>query len=336
MNLEENLNKIWQEAEKEFDLAESLQQLEELRIKYLGRKSYLANFPSIFKKLDIEEKRKIGSFYNELKKKIEKLYLDKKEILSEEKIKFDLEHPGKQIKVSHQHLISQTLEEIKNIFIQLGFSIVDYNQIVDEKENFDYLNVPQNHPARDMWDTLWVKDFKGYLFRTHTSVFQVPTLKKFGVPVRAVIFGKVFRYEATDRTHDFEFYQLDGISVSENANLGNLKWVVEKFFEKFFTQKVKIRFRPSYFPFVEPGLEIDISCVLCNQKGCPLCKNTGFIEVAGAGMIHNFVLKSAGIDHRKYQGYAFGFGVDRLIMIKHNIDDIRILHSSDLRFIEQF
>ncbi len=336
MNLEESLNKIWQDAEKDFEGVENLRQLEELKIKYLGRKSYLAEFPSLLKNLSSEEKRKIGSLYNDLKTKIHNLYLKKKEILSEEKIKFDFEHPGIYIKIGHQHLISQTLDEIKNIFLQLGFSIVDYDQIVDEKENFDYLNVPPNHPARDMWDTLWVKNFKGYLFRTHTSVFQVPILKKLGVPLKAVIFGKVFRYEATDRTHDFEFYQLDGISVSEKTNLGHLKWVVEKFFEKFFTQKVKIRFRPSYFPFVEPGLEIDISCVLCNQKGCPVCKKTGFIEVAGAGMIHNFVFKSAGIDYKKYQGYAFGFGVDRLIMIKHNINDIRILHSSDLRFIEQF
>jgi phenylalanyl-tRNA synthetase alpha chain len=336
MNLEENLNKIWQEAEKEFSLVENLEKLEKLRIKYLGRKSYLAEFPSLLKNLDLEEKRKIGSLYNQIKEKIENLYLKAKENLQEEKIKFDFEHPGKQIKTGHHHLIFQTLREIKKIFIELGFSVVDYEEIVNEKENFDYLNVPANHPARDMWDTLWVKDFKGYLFRTHTSVFQIPVLKKLGVPLKAIIFGKVFRYEATDKTHDFEFYQLDGLSISENTNLANLKWVVIKFFEKFFNQKIEVRFRPSYFPFVEPGLEIDISCVLCNQKGCPVCKYSGFIEVAGAGMVHPFVLKSAGIDTKKYQGYAFGFGVDRLIMIKHSIDDIRILHSSDLRFIEQF
>jgi phenylalanyl-tRNA synthetase alpha chain len=258
MNLEESLNKIWLEAEKEFNLVGDLKRLEELKIKYLGRKSYLANFPSLLKNLDIEEKRKIGSLYNQLKEKIQNLYLEKRKSLSEEKIFFDFEHPGKEIKIGHQHLISQNLEKIKRIFIQLGFSIVDYEEIVSEKENFDYLNVPQNHPARDMWDTLWVKNYPGYLFRTHTSVFQTPVLKKFGPPIRAVIFGKVFRYEATDRTHDFEFYQLDGISISENTNLGNLKWVVEKFFEKFFEEKIEIRFRPSYFPFVEPGFEIDI------------------------------------------------------------------------------
>jgi phenylalanyl-tRNA synthetase alpha chain len=260
------------------------------------------------------------------------------------------------------------------------------------------LNIPENHPARDLWDTLWVKSShlpsltSHLLFRTHTSVFQIPILKKLGVSVRAVIMGKVFRYEATDKTHDFEFYQLDGLSVSKNSNLANLRYVVEKFFERFFHQEIKVRFRPGYFPFVEPGLEIDLGCIFCNkirtdanlkrtntnitrtntnlkrtnanqvcdssfpvrdslygkvressfqvldgsrEKDCPVCKNSGFVEIAGAGMVHNFVLKSAGIDYKKYQGYAFGFGVDRLIMLKHNIDDIRILHSSDLRFIRQ-
>ncbi|GIW67593.1 MAG: phenylalanine--tRNA ligase alpha subunit [Candidatus Parcubacteria bacterium] len=335
MSLEETLNKIWQEAEKEFTSVKSLSELENLLIKYLGRKSYLANFPSLIKKLEIEEKRKIGSLYNELKRKIENLYRQKKEFLLETNIKFDFEHPGREIKVGKEHLISQTINKIFDIFIQLGFSVVDYAQIVDEKENFDYLNIPPHHPARDLWDTLWVKN-RELLFRTHTSCFQVPVLKKYGVPIRAIIAGKVFRYEAIDKTHDFEFYQLDGISISENSNLGHLKYVVEKFFERFFKENLPVRFRPGYFPFVEPGLEIDIGCIFCKQRGCIICKKTGFIEVAGAGMVHDFVLKSAGIDYKKYQGYAFGFGVDRLIMLEHGIDDIRILHSSDLRFIRQF
>lgn len=348
MSLEEDLNKIWQEAEKDLANITNLSDLENFRIKYLGRKSYLTSFPSLIRKLDIEEKRKAGKLYNEFKTKIESLYFKKKEELSELKIKFDLECPGKEIHIGKEHLISQTINEIFNIFLQLGFSIVDYNQIVDEKENFDYLNIPQNHPARDLWDTLWVKlnsdqehniahdKTSRLLFRTHTSCFQIPILRKYGVPIRAVIVGKVFRHEATDKTHDFEFYQLDGISISENANLGHLKYIVEKFFAEFFKEQLPVRFRPGYFPFVEPGLEIDIGCLFCKQKGCSVCKNTGFIEVAGAGMVHNFVLKSARIDYERYQGYAFGFGVGRLIMLKHNIDDIRILHSSDLRFIRQF
>jgi len=336
MSLENNLYQIWQEAEHYILQAENLKALEELRIKYLGRKSYLANFPSLIKNLDLEEKRKIGKLYNELKEKIENLYLKKKEILGQEKIKFDFEYPGKKLEIGKEHLISQTLGEIAKIFVQLGFSVVDFKQIVTEKENFDYLNLPEHHPARDLWDTLWVKNQKFLLFRTHTSAFQIPVIKRFGVPIKIATFGKVFRYEAIDKTHDFEFYQFDGISISENTNLGHLRYIVEKFFEKFFKEKIVVRFRPGYFPFVEPGLEIDIGCIFCQQKGCSVCKNSGFLEVAGAGMIHNFVLKSAGIDYQKYQGYAFGFGVDRLIMLKHNINDIRILHSSDLRFIKQF
>jgi phenylalanyl-tRNA synthetase alpha chain len=344
MSLEEDLNKLYKEAEYSLRNAKSLEELENLKIKYLGRKSYLSNFPELIKTLNLEEKRKIGKLYNELKEQIYQLYLKKKESFSFSTLKFDFEHPGKEIKIGKEHLISQTLEEIFKIFTQLGFSVVDYNQIVDERENFDYLNIPKSHPARDLWDTLWVKiesqksknKQQRFLFRTHTTSFQIPILKKIGVPVRVVIAGKVFRYEATDRTHDFEFYQLDGLSISEYSNLSNLKYIIKKFFERFFHQEIKVRFRPSYFPFVEPGLEIDIGCIFCKQKGCITCKNSGFVEVAGAGMVHNFVLKSAGIDYKKYQGYAFGFGVDRLIMLKHNIDDIRILHSSDLRFIRQF
>lgn len=348
MKLEEELSNLFRETETKFKEAKDLKILEELKIKYLGRKSYLANFPEILKKLEQEEKRKIGKLYNELKIKLENIYLEKKKFLNKEKIKFDFDHPGDEIKLGKEHLISQVRNEITKIFTQLGFSTVDYNQIVSEKENFDYLNIPASHPARDIWDTIWVSRNNRkaeYLFRTHTTSFQIPIIKKLGIPLRAVIFGKVFRYEATDKTHDFEFHQLDGISISSKTNLGHLRYVVEKFFESFFNsqEKIVIRFRPGYFPFVEPGLEIDIGCIFCYRykklnifKQCSVCKNSGFIEVAGAGMIHPNVLKAANVNYKKYQGYAFGFGVERLIMLKYNIDDVRLIHSSDLRFIEQF
>lgn len=350
MDLEKELSNLFQEIETKFKETTNLETLESLRIKYLGRKSYLANFPEVLKKLDHEEKRKIGRLYNELKSKLESIYLDRKNSLVKEKIKFDFEHPGKEIRLGKDHLISQVRTQINKIFTQLGFSIVDYNQIVSEKENFDYLNIPPYHPARDIWDTIWLgkNNHKlDYLFRTHTTSFQIPIIKKLGLPLRAVIFGKVFRYEATDKTHDFEFHQLDGISISSDTNLSHLHYVVEKFFESFFNsqEKIIIRFRPGYFPFVEPGLEIDIGCIFChryknknlsNLKQCSICKNSGFIEVAGAGMIHPNVFKAANVDYKKYQGYAFGFGIERLIMLKYNIDDVRLIHSSDLRFVEQF
>jgi phenylalanyl-tRNA synthetase alpha chain len=343
MNLELELNNLFREIETKFKEVNDLTNLENLKIKYLGRKSYLANFPEILRKLDLEEKRRIGKIYNELKIKIEKLYQERRNSLTGEKLKFDFDHPGTQIKLGKEHLISQVINEIIKIFIQLGFITVDYNQIVSEKENFSYLNIPPYHPARDIWDTIWLKKDNTqseYLLRTHTTSFQIPVLKRLGAPLRAIILGKVFRYEATDKTHDFEFHQLDGISVSQETNLSHLRYVVEKFFENFFSlnEKIVVRFRPGYFPFVEPGLEIDIGCIFCHGrgKGCSVCKNTGFIEVAGAGMIHPNVLMAAKINHKKYQGYAFGFGIDRLIMLRHNINDIRLLHSPDLRFIDQF
>lgn len=343
MSLEQELNRIWQEAEKDFNLVPDLDNLEKLKVKYLGRKSYLGNFPSLLKNLNLEDKKKIGKLYNELKNKIERLYLEKKNNFNTEEIKFDFEHPGIEISIGKEHLISQTIEIIQNSFIELGFSVLDYNQIVSEQENFDYLNIPRYHPARDLWDTLWVKEESQItnqearmLFRTHTTAFQIPLFKKFKPPIRAIITGKVFRYEATDKTHDFEFHQFDGVSVGEKTNLANLKYIIERFFEKFFEEKINVRFRPGYFPFVEPGLEIDISCSICKQKGCSVCKNSGWIEVAGAGMIHRYIFQCVGIDYKKYQGWACGFGIERLIMLKYGIDDIRILHSSDLRFIKQF
>jgi len=339
MRLIEDLKKIFQEAEKEFQEVKNEKELQQLRIKYLGRKSYLSNFSNLIKNLSVEDKKEIGKLYNDIKEKLENLYQTNRNLVKDEKIKFDFDDPGEEVKIAKQHLITQTFEKVTRIFLEIGFSVLDFNQIVSEKENFDYLNIPVNHPARDLWDTLWVKNKKSserYLFRTHTSCFQVPIIKKFGVPIRAIVYGKVFRYEATDRTHDFEFLQLDGISISEDTHLGNLKYVIRSFFELFFDKEITVRLRPGYFPFVEPGLEVDIGCIFCNQKGCQVCRDSGFIEVAGAGMIHPFVLKSSGLDKKKYQGYAFGFGLDRLIMLKHGISDIRILHSSDLRFIKQF
>ncbi|MCS7200870.1 MAG: phenylalanine--tRNA ligase subunit alpha [Patescibacteria group bacterium] len=342
MDLELELNNLLREIENKFREAKTLLELENLRIRYLGRKSYLASFPQIISKLDQDQKKKIGKIYNDLKARIEKIYGERKEELNQVEVNFDFEHPGLEILLAKEHPISKVRNEIVKIFSSLGFSVVDYSQIVSEEENFDYLNIPAYHPARDIWDTIWV-DKNGkkskYLFRTHTTSFQVSTIKKLGVPLRAVVFGKVFRYEATDKTHDFEFHQLDGISISPSTNLGHLRYVVEKFFESFFdSSKAIVRFRPGYFPFVEPGLEIDIGCIFCHgkSKNCLICKNTRFIEVAGAGMIHPHVLIRAGVNANKYRGYAFGFGVDRLIMLRHSIDDIRVLHSADLRFINQF
>lgn len=337
--LKDILKNILDQGKKDILMCRTLEELENIKIKYLSRKSELMSLSKNFSQLKPNEKKEIGNLFNLVKNTLIKTYEEQKQRLDKISINFDPEHPGKQINIGREHLLTNSLVKIRNIFINLGFNIYDYHQIVDEKENFDYLNIPRNHPARDLWDTLWIKNKNkksDYLLRTHTTAFQHYILTKYRPPLRFATMGKVFRYEATDKSHDFEFYQIDALSLSETTNLQNLKYTIEKFFINFFHKDIKIRFRPSYFPFVEPGLEVDINCIFCNNKKCATCKFSGWIEVAGAGMIHPSVLAQAKIDYKKYRGFAFGIGIDRLIMLKHNINDIRILHSSDLRFINQF
>jgi phenylalanyl-tRNA synthetase alpha chain len=205
-----------------------------------------------------------------------------------------------------------------------------------EYYNFDALNMPKDHPARGMQDTFWVKDKKNTLMRTHTSNVQIRYMENNKPPIRIIIPGKVFRNEATDATHEAQFHQFEGLMIDDATTLGTLKGVLKTFFEKFFGKDIKIRFRPSFFSFVEPGVEVDMSCFKCGGKGCSICKNTGWIEVLGAGMVHPNVLKAGGIDPEKYQGFAFGVGIERLGMLKYCIDDVRLFFNSDLRFVNQF
>ncbi|MFC1801989.1 phenylalanine--tRNA ligase subunit alpha [Patescibacteria group bacterium] len=261
----------------------------------------------------------------------------------------DVTAPGIKPKRGHKHLITQTIDEVVGIFKSMGFGVADGPEIEDEFHNFDALNVPKDHPARDMQDTFWVKDPKGsndekyqksdIVLRTHTSPVQIHYMEENKPPIRIIAPGKVFRNEATDATHEAQFYQVEGLMVDENVNLSNLKAVLQNFFERFFGDGVNIRFRPGFFPFVEPGLEVDMSCFKCKDKvnsSCSVCKGSGWIEVMGAGMVHPNVLKSVNIDPNKYQGFAFGGGIDRFIMLKYGIDDVRSLYNGDLRLVKQF
>lgn len=232
--------------------------------------------------------------------------------------------------------MTQIINEINSIFFALGFEFADGPEMESEYYNFDALNMPKNHPARGMQDTFWIKDREKIVMRTHTSNAQVRYMERNKPPIRIIVPGKVFRNEATDTTHEAQFYQMEGLMIDEVATLGTLKGVLKIFFEKFFNKKVDIRLRPSYFPFVEPGVEIDMSCFKCRGKGCPICKNTGWIEILGAGMVHLNVLKAGGINSDKYQGFAFGVGIDRLGMLKYGIDDVRLFYNGDLRFVQQF
>jgi len=241
------------------------------------------------------------------------------------------------IEKGHIHPISLMVEEIGRVFTELGFEIAGGPEMETEFYNFDALNIPADHPARDMWDTFWVKPRNaGKLMRTHTSPVQVRFMETHKPPFAIIAPGKVFRYEATDATHEAQFYQAEGLVVGENISLANMKWTISEFFTRFFGKQIEIRFRPSFFPFVEPGVEIDMSCFKCGGKGCNICKQTGWIEIMGAGMVHPKVLGNSGIDPKKYQGFAFGGGVDRLAMLKYGVDDVRLFYSGDLRLVNQF
>lgn len=243
----------------------------------------------------------------------------------------------------HMHPLSQIISEITEAFSKLGFSVVDGPEIEDEYHNFDALNIPENHPARDMWDTFWMRpktDRK--LLRTHTSPVQIRYMKDNKPPIRILSPGKTFRYEATDATHEAQFYQIEGLMIDKGVTMANLKGVLEYFLRELFGSDLEVRFRPSYFPFVEPGVEVDMTCFICkkgeekNGKTCSVCKGSGWIEILGAGMVHPNVLREMNIDPDVYTGFAFGMGVDRIAMLRYGIDDVRKSYSGDLRFVKQF
>lgn len=237
----------------------------------------------------------------------------------------------------HLHPLSHIVFQINKIFTDMGFYIADGSEIETEFYNFDALNVPEHHPARDMQDTFWLKPLDARkLLRTHTSAVQIRHMEKNKPPIRIVVPGKVFRNEATDATHEAHFHQVEGLVVDENISVANLKWTLETFFEKLFGKKMSVRFRPSYFPFTEPSLETDMSCFKCDGAGCSTCKGTGWIEIGGSGMVHPKVLQTVGIDPKKYSGFAFGYGIDRLVMLKYSIEDVRLIYSGNIQLTNQF
>ncbi len=237
----------------------------------------------------------------------------------------------------HIHPLNHIILRSAEIFAELGFAVVSGPEIETEYYNFDALNIPAYHPARDMWDTFWLKpEHAKKLLRTHTSPVQVRYAESHKPPIRIIVPGKTFRHEATDATHEAQFFQIEGLMIERDVSLANLKYVLEYYFEKLFDTKTAIRFRPSFFPFVEPGVEIDMSCFKCGGNGCSTCKGTGWIEIMGAGMVHPKVLMSMGINPREYRGFAFGGGIDRLAMLKFGVPDVRDFYKGDLRLINQF
>jgi phenylalanyl-tRNA synthetase alpha chain len=322
-----------------------------LKVKYLGRKSELNEILKGLKDLPPEERRKIGHLANAVKDEIiDELEKTEKLIASKnfdwEKEKIDISIPGKKNKVGHLHILTQVRNEIEDIFRSMGFAIADGPEVETEFYNFDALNMPANHPARDKWDTFWLKPKiesqtsnvreEKVALRPHTSPVQIRYMQKHQPPFGIIAPGKCFRCEATDMKHEHTFYQFEALMVGEDINVGNFKYIGEQFFSQFFKKDIKVRLRPSFFPFTEPSFEFDISCAVCGGKGCRTCKNAGWLEVGGAGMVNQEVFAAAGYKRNAYQGFAWGFGIERLAMMKYKINDIRLFHSGDLRFIKQF
>lgn len=349
--LKEKISKIKEEAMSAVLAVQDSGKLNDLKIKYLGRKSDFNAMLKGIKDLTSEEKKEVGPFANGVKRELEDLFASKEREIAAKSFNLDAEKidvtiPAKKPKRGHMHILSQVQYEIEDIFTSMGFEIADGPEVETEFYNFDALNMPKFHPARDMQDTFWLKNNQQQTtnnkqqervaLRTQTSSVQIRYMEKHKPPFRIVAPGRVFRREATDTTHEHTFYQFEALVVGDDINVANMKHVAQEFFSRFFKKDVKVRLRPSYFPFVEPGFEFDITCTVCGGKGCSACRGGGWLELGGAGMVNQNVFVACGYPRNRYQGFAWGFGLERLAMMKYKIDDVRLFHSGDLRFINQF
>ena len=339
------LEKILENAKNEISACEKSADLANVKAKYLGKKSELQELLSKMKDMTVEEKKTIGKEINEVKQSINALVENKnKEI--EDKIlnakleseKIDITLPSKKLRRGSKHPMSRMVEEFEDIFVSMGYTVYEGLEIESDENCFQKLNLPIGHPARDAQDTFYLEnEIDRFLLRSQTSTAQVRAMEenKEKGPIRIVCPGKVYRRDE-DATHSHQFMQIEGLVIDENISMADLKGTLELFCKKILGEKTKVRFRPSYFPFTEPSVEVDVTCFKCGGKGCNLCKQTGWIEVLGAGMVHPNVLEMSGYDSKKYQGFAFGTGIDRFAMFKYGIPDIRTIYGNDIRFIEQF
>ncbi|MDN6193504.1 MAG: phenylalanine--tRNA ligase subunit alpha [Alkalibacterium sp.] len=344
MEMEKKLATLLEKAKQEISEAKDLKEIENLRIKYLGKKGEVTSLLKGMKDLSPKERPVIGKKANEVrdaltvilsevKGKREKEKLEKQ--LAEETI--DVTLPGKSITTGQPHVMTQIIEEIEDLFLGMGYQIIEGTEVETDYYNFERVNLPQNHPARDMQDTFYITS--ELLLRTHTSPVQARILEKHDFtkgPLKMISPGKVYRRDTDDATHSHQFHQIEGLVIDENITMADLKGTLELLAQKMFGKEREIRLRPSYFPFTEPSVEVDVSCFKCAGKGCRVCKQTGWIEILGAGMTHPHVLEMSGIDSNKYGGFAFGMGPDRIAMLKYGVNDIRNFYLNDQRFLEQF
>jgi phenylalanyl-tRNA synthetase alpha chain len=343
----EQIDDLLRRALADLDNIADLKELENWRVRYIGRKSDLVQILRSISALPVEERRWVGARANEVKQTLETKLAEKRKEL-EDRLAFALQResldvtlPGQKIPLGRLHPTTRMLREICEIFVSMGFQIAEGPEVEWEYYNFEALNMPAEHPARDMFATLWV-DFvttegkMPVLLRTHTSPVQIRVMEKMRPPIRIIAPGRVYRYEATDATHEWMFYQVEGLAVDKNITLADLKGTLFEFVRRLFGEDRKCRFRCDYFPFVEPGVEMAIDCLVCRGSGCRLCGNSGWIEILGAGMVHPEVLRRVDIDPDVYSGFAFGMGVERIPILRYGIDDIRLFYGNDLRFLEQF
>ena len=348
--MQKELEKLRREAIEALEKIKDLKGLESFEVEYLGRKEgRLNSILKSLKDLSPEERGVIGKMANDIKTEVfsvmDKLREEFEKAEVEKNIQNDIidtSLPGKKIKSGSLNPTTLIQYELEDIFRSMGFKVLDGPEVESDYYNFEALNIPEHHPARDMQDTFYIKN-KGsqekddkMVLRTHTSPVQIRAMQKYGAPLMAVAPGRVFRYEAIDASHDNTFYQLEGLMIAENLSIANLIAVMNTLMKGIFKKDVKTRLRPGFFAFVEPGFELDINCLICGGNGCSVCKQTGWLELLPCGMVHPNVLRAGGIDPEKYSGFAFGLGLSRLVMMRYGLDDIRSINSGDLRFLKQF
>lgn len=318
--------------------------LESLKTAFLGRKGKLDGLMKEMASLVIEERKEIGLFANEVKEAIEKAFgeqeqkiVEKEEVERADREWMDVTQPALRAQIrGHLHPVTQVREELEDLFTSMGFMIVDGPEMESDFYNFTALNIPPTHPARDLHDTFYVGGREGVVMRTHTSPVQIRGMREFSAPLRMIVPGRCFRNEATDVRHEHTLHQIEGVVLDRGITFGHLKGVLEVVAKHLYGNETAIRLRPKFYPFVEPGVNGEVTCFLCQGQGCRLCKKSGWLEIFGAGMIHPAVLRQGGVNPETYSGFAFGFGLMRLVMLKYGIDDIRLFESGDLRFLNQF
>ncbi len=341
MAVNEKLEEIRRRTLENIARAKNLEELNEVRLTVLGKRGELKELMKGMRELSAEERPKFGQLVNDVRQMVEQELADRKSRMEEELLNrklasetIDVTLPAKKIKLGHRHPNTRVLDEVERIFIGMGYEVVEGPEIEYDYYNFEALNIPANHPAKDEQDTFYIN--KDILLRTQTSPVQVRVMEKGKLPIRMIAPGRVFRADEVDATHSPSFHQIEGMVIDKNITMADLKGTLLEFAHKMFGENVRLKFRPHHFPFTEPSAEVDVSCFKCGGKGCRFCKGEGWIEILGCGMVHPDVLRMSGIDPEEYQGFAFGVGLERISLLKYEIDDMRLLYENDGRFLSQF